>query len=67
MKINGKSTIQLFNSDGKEVYRTNEINKFESVLTNSVIPNNPDSVFDINHRKRADNAKVVEDAENKNE
>ena len=64
MKINGKATIQLFNSDGKEVYRTDEIVDFESVLTNSVITNNSDSVFDIEHRERADNAKVVEEAEN---
>ena len=64
MKINGKTTIQLFNSDGKEVYRTDEIVDFESVLTKSVIPNNPDSVFDIEHRKRAYNAKVVEETEN---
>ena len=61
MKINGKATIQLFNSNGKEVYRTDEIVDFESVLTNSVISNNPDTVFDIEHRKRADNAKVVDD------
>ena len=64
MKINGKTTIQLFNSDGKEVYRTEGIVDFESVLTKSVIPNNPDSVFDIEHRKRSDNAKVVEEVEN---
>lgn len=64
MKINGKATIQFFNSNGKEVYRTDEIVDFESVLTKSVIPNNPDSVFDIAHRKRADNAKVVEEKKN---
>ena len=63
MKINGKSTIQLFNSDGEEVYRTDEIVDFENVLTNSVIPNNSDSVFDFAHRKRADDAKIVEEEE----
>ena len=36
MKINGKSTIQLFNSDGE---------------------------FDIAHRKRSDDAKIVEEEE----
>ena len=49
----------------KEVYGTAEgegIVDFESLLTNSVIPNNPDSIFDIKHRKRADDAKVVEEA-----
>ncbi len=65
MKINGKATFQLFDSDGKEVYRTtNKIFDFENLLTNTVITNNSDNVFDIEHRMRANNAKIVEEAEN---